>query len=121
SDEMQPVSDGIVHAFVDFLPEALRHRRAFSRGAGGALQAGAPNNSGKIKIAVGRIVHGIAEDAQALGFEEYGAVDDGIRGGRDGEESAGEIGELKFAAQPAQLSASDEPFYFGTRARRDDG
>ncbi len=108
TDEVQPVSDAFIQAFVNFLAEPLGHCRAFSGGGDGDLEIAAANESGKIKIAVGRIVHGIAEDAQALGFEEHGAVDRVVGGGGD-------------SGLPVELSSGGELFHVGVGGGCDDG
>jgi hypothetical protein len=121
ADQVQPVGNAIVEALFNFLPKPLGHCGAFPGSRDGDLEIAAADDSGKIKIAVGRIVHGIAEDAEALGFDKYGAIDRSVGRGSDGKECACEVGKLKFARQPADLSGSGELLYFGICAGRDDG
>lgn len=115
TDELQPLGNAIVQGLLDFLPKPLGHGGAFAGSRDGNLEIAAADDSGEIKVAVRRIVHRIAEDAQTLGFDKYGAIDQSIGRGGDGQERAGKISELKFAGQPAELSSSSELLYFGIR------
>jgi hypothetical protein len=121
SDECQPVGEAFVQTLLNFLTKTLGYGGAFPIRGNGDLEITAADNCGKIKIAIRRIVHGIAENSQALRFKENGAIDGGVRGCGDCEECALEIFGLKFPRQPAELPRSGELFYFGIGAWGNDG
>jgi hypothetical protein len=108
SDECQPFGEAFVQALVNFLTKTLGYGGAFPIRGNGDLEITAADDCGKIKIAIRRIVHGIAENSQALRFKENGSIDGGVGGCGDCEECAPEIIGLKFPRQPAELSRSGE-------------
>ena len=121
SDECQPVGEAFVQALVNFLAKTLGYGGAFPIRRNGDLEITAADDCGKIKIAIRRVVHGIAENSQALSFKENGAIDGGVGSCGDCEECAPEIFGLKFPRQPAELSRSGESFYLGIGAWGNDG
>jgi hypothetical protein len=121
SDHLEPAGDTLVQYLINLLPEPLSNGRAFAVSGDGNLQIAATHNSGKIKIAVRRIVHGIAEDAATLGFEENGAIDGRVGSRRNGEKNASEIVGVKFSRQPSNISGSGELLHVGIGTWCDDG
>jgi hypothetical protein len=85
------------------------------------LEIAAADDGWEIKIAVGRIVDGIAEDTALLRREEDGAIHGAICRGGDREKNTFEICGAELAFVPDDISSRGEIRDFGFRLWCDNG
>ncbi len=107
---------------IQLLTEALGERGGLAGGGDGNLQVAALDDRGEVEVAVGWVVHGVAEDGFGGGFEVDGAVDLGDVGGGDDEEGAGgDVAGGVGALMPGDGSLGCEFFDCRRGFGRDDG
>src|SRR5258708_31128629 len=87
-----------------FLPQALRERRALAVCGNGDLEIAALHDGAVIKMAVFDIIHGVAENSAGLSFSENRIVHAGSGSGRDNKISAEQIAGLEDFWQPFPLT-----------------
>jgi hypothetical protein len=85
------------------------------------LEIAAADNGGEIKIAVRRIVDGVAKDSAFLGREEDFMIHGAATSGGNGEKNLAEIFGAKFALMPDDISRRGKVGYFRFGLRSDDG
>src|SRR5208337_1910343 len=122
----EPCTKILGQLHIDLAAEALRKGRAFSSGRDGNLKIASADHGTKEEIAVGNVVHAVAEDIARHSLAVNSGVDRGRISRRDDEEVSVEIGRFEGALNPLELPflsqlANLRPCFGRNKAQRQPG
>jgi hypothetical protein len=104
ADILKPGAEVVGELLVDFAAKTLGEGGALSGSGDGDLEIAAGDDGAEEKVAVGNVVHTVAEDIALKRAGIDGQVDGGHVGCRDDDEVAVEIGKRKGAFDERELS-----------------